>query len=133
MDKELLETSLGLVAGDDELARHFYTVLFARYPEVRPMFGDDMRPQAAMLREAIIAVLDHLDDPAWLAGTLGPLGAKHAGWGVTEPMYEAVAECMIAAMQDLCGGAWTPDMTAAWTGALGAVSGLMIAGAVHPG
>jgi hemoglobin-like flavoprotein len=44
-------------------------------------------------------------------------------------MYDAVAECLIAAMEELGGDDWAPAMTAAWTEALGAVVGLMIAGA----
>jgi hypothetical protein len=34
----------------------------------------------------------------------------------------------VAAMQELGGPSWTPAMTAAWTEALGAVAGLMLAG-----
>jgi hemoglobin-like flavoprotein len=129
MDKELLETSLSLVADAEEgLTLRFYAILFERHPAVRPMFGADIGPQAAMLRGAVVAVLDHLDDAAWLGDTLGGLGAKHAEWGVTAPMYAAVAECMIAAMEELGGPAWTPEMTAAWTDALGAVASLMLAG-----
>lgn len=130
MDKELLESSLALVdqAGPG-LTPRFYDILFDRYPAVRPMFGADVRPQAEMLHQAIAAVLDHLDDEAWLGDTLGTLGARHAAWGVTAPMYDAVAECMIAAMEELGGPRWTPAMTAAWTTALGAVAGLMLAGA----
>lgn len=136
MDKELLTESLLLVDGQEQaLTPRFYEILFDRHPAVRPMFSADIRPQAAMLREAIVAVLDHLDDAAWLGDTLGALGRRHAGWGVTPPMYDAVAECMIAAMGELGGEAWTPAMTAAWTEALGAVAGLMQAGAaeVPPG
>lgn len=129
MDKALLQRSLALVDdGDTGLTVRFYEILFERYPEVRPMFGSDTTPQARMLREAIIAVLGHLDDAAWLADTLGVLGARHAGYGVSEPMYDAVAECLLAAMSERGGQDWTPQMSAAWTEALGAVSGLMLAG-----
>jgi hemoglobin-like flavoprotein len=129
MDTDLLTESLGLAdAPDDGLTRRFYEILFDRYPQVRPMFGTDIAPQAAMLRTAVVAVLDHLDDETWLTGTLGSLGAKHAAWGVTAPMYAAVAECMLAAMAELAGDAWTPAMTEAWTAALTAVAGLMLAG-----
>lgn len=129
MDTLLLTESLGLVdAPDDGLTRRFYEILFERYPQVRPMFGADVRPQAAMLRTAVVAVLEHLEEEAWLTETLGSLGAKHAGLGVTEPMYAAVAECMLAAMAELAGDAWTPAMTEAWTEALTAVAGLMLAG-----
>ncbi|GAB3245214.1 globin domain-containing protein [Nocardioides dilutus] len=129
MDTDLLTESLMLAdAPEDGLTRRFYDILFERYPDVRPLFGADLGPQAAMLRTAVLAVLDHLDDEPWLASTLGSLGAKHAEWGVTEPMYAAVAECMLAAMAELAGDDWTPDMTAAWTEALTAVAGLMLAG-----
>ncbi len=129
MDQQLLASSLGLVDVDDDgLTVRFYEILFDRYPSVRPMFGTDTRPQAAMLRSAIVAVLDHLDDAEWLASTLGRLGARHAEWGVSGAMYEAVAVCMIAAMEEIGGDAWTPEMTLAWNEALGAVAGLMMAG-----
>lgn len=134
MDKTLLTESLLLVDSQEHaLTPRFYEILFDRYPEVRPMFSDDVRPQAEMLREAIIAVLDHVDDAAWLSSTLGAMGAKHAGYGVTAPMYDAVGESMIAAMQELGGEAWTPEMTAEWSQALGAVGGLMLAGAASDG
>jgi len=130
MNGELLMQSLLLVDGQEhELTPRFYDLLFERYPAVRPMFSSDIGPQAEMLRSAIVAVLDHLDDAEWLGTTLGHLGEKHAGWGVTAEMYDAVAECMIAAMEELGGAEWTPEMTAAWTEALTAVATLMIAGA----
>ena len=129
MDKNLLTESLLLVDGQEHaLTPRFYEILFADHPSVRPMFSTDVKPQAEMLRGAIIAVLDHLDDSAWLGDTLGSLGAKHAGWGVTPEMYGWVAGAMIAAMEELGGDRWTPAMTGAWTEALTAVAGLMQAG-----
>jgi hemoglobin-like flavoprotein len=129
MDAELLETSLALVdTPDDGLTTRFYAILFERYPVVRPMFREDTAQQAKMLRSAIISVVDHLDDPVWLTETLGELGARHAGWGVLAEMYDAVTECMVAAMAELGGTAWTPQMTDAWVEALDAVAGLMLLG-----
>ena len=133
MDAELLETSLALVdTPDDELTKRFYAILFERYPTVRPLFPDataqDTARQAKMLRSAIISVVDHLDDPVWLTETLGELGARHAGWGVLPEMYDAVTECMVAAMAERGGADWTPYMTDAWVEALDAVSGLMLLG-----
>ncbi|RNM16292.1 globin domain-containing protein [Nocardioides pocheonensis] len=129
MDAALLETSLALVdTPDDGLTTRLYAILFDRYPAVRPMFSEDMGRQAKMLRSAIVAVVDHLDDPIWLTETLGSLGARHASWGVVAPMYDAVTECMVAAMAELGGDAWTAQMTDAWVEALDAVSGLMLLG-----
>ncbi|WP_018179178.1 globin domain-containing protein [Jongsikchunia kroppenstedtii] len=129
MNKQLLENSLMLVdLPDDGLTVRFYEILFDRYPAVRPMFQRDGKLQAAMLRQALVAVLDHLDNSEWLADNLGSLGRRHADMGVTAPMYEAVGECMIAAMAEIAGDAWTKEMSAAWAEALGAVSSLMLAG-----
>jgi hemoglobin-like flavoprotein len=43
-------------------------------------------------------------------------------------MYDAVTECMVAAMSEIGGADWTPQMTDAWVEALDAVSGLMLLG-----
>ena len=131
MDATLLETSLALVdTPDDGLTTRFYALLFERHPSVRPLFSEDLGRQARMLRSAIVSVVDHLDDPVWLTETLGDLGARHASWGVVAPMYDAVTECMVAAMAEIGGTRWTPQMTDAWIEALDAVSGLMLLG--HP-
>jgi hemoglobin-like flavoprotein len=129
MDGRLLESSLALVdTPDDGLTTRFYAILFERYPGVRPMFTAETGHQAKVLRSAIISLVDHLDDPVWLTETLGELGARHAGWGVLASMYDAVIECMVAAMVEIGGAAWTEQMTDAWVEALDAVSGLMMLG-----
>jgi len=132
MNRDLLMDGLLLADADENLTSRFYEILFERYPAVRPMFSADVRPQAAMLRTAVLAVLEHLDDPEWLTRTLGKLGAKHATYGATPEMFDAVAECMVAAMAELGGDAWTPAMTDAWTEALGTVASLMLAGYPQP-
>lgn len=132
MNHDLLMDGLLLADADENLTTRFYEILFERHPAVRPMFSTDVRPQAAMLRTAVLAVLDHLDDPEWLTTTLGALGAKHATYGATPEMFDAVAECMVAAMAELGGDGWTPEMTAAWSEALGVVASLMLAGYPQP-
>ncbi|MYR05529.1 flavoprotein [Gordonia sp. SID5947] len=127
MDRQLLEDSLALVdVPDDGLTVRFYDILFDRYPSVRPMFQRDIKVQASMLRTAIVSVVDNLDDATWLTANLGALGRRHAEMGVTAPMYDAVGECMIAAMADIGGSAWKPEMSVAWQHALAAVSELML-------
>ena len=48
----VLEYDMIADAPEDGLTRRFYEILFDRYPQVRPMFGADIGPQAAMLRTA---------------------------------------------------------------------------------
>lgn len=129
MDAALLETSLALVDTPDAgLTTRFHAVLSERYPSTRPLSTDDLGRQAKMLRSAIVSAADHLDDPLWLTETLGGLGARHDSWDTVASMYDAVTECMVAAMAELGGARWTPQMTDAWIEALDALSGLVLPG-----
>ena len=131
LDVIALRESFALVVerAPDVTAR-FYDVFFARYPEVRVLFGRNSRQkQEEMLTKALVAVIDHLEDPSWLGGTLKALGAKHVGYNVTEEMYGWVGECLLITLSDVLGEEWTPRVAKAWTDAYGAISGAMIEGA----
>jgi len=130
MDIALLRSSFELVVDRNlHLVARFYEIFFARYPQVRPLFGRSSRGrQEQMLTSALVAVLDHLEDPAWLESTLGALGEKHVAYGVTDEMYGWVGECLLAAIAEAAGPDWSPALEAAWTAAYGAISGAMLAG-----
>lgn len=131
LDVIVLRESFDLVVERaPDVTRRFYDVFFERYPQVRPMFGRSSRAQQEqMLTKALVAVIDHLEDPTWLGGTLRALGAKHVAYGVTEPMYDWVGECLLATLADVLGDAWTPRVEAAWKEAYAVISGAMIEGA----
>ncbi|WP_207843743.1 globin domain-containing protein [Williamsia soli] len=127
MDKDLLEHSLTLVgAGDPDFTVRFYERLFDEHPSVRDLFGTNIRPQAAMLQQAIVAVLDHLDDPGWLHESLGSLGRVHASLGVTPQMYGWVATTLVSTMAGIGGDKWTDAMSTAWKEALTTVAVIML-------
>jgi hemoglobin-like flavoprotein len=77
------------------------------------------------LTSALVAVLDHLEDAPWLQTTLGALGAKHVGYGVTREMYDWVGASLLATLAEVAGPAWTPDLQGAWSEAYGAIASLM--------
>lgn len=129
--KQLIEMNLAIVvqAAPDVVGR-FYATLFERHPELQRLFGRrSQREQEKMLTEAILAVVGHMEDAAWLSGVLRPLGAKHVAYGVTEAMYPLVAHALIDTLREVSGAHWSPDVERAWSDALGAVAGEMIAGA----
>lgn len=130
LDAPLLRSSFDLVAErQPQLVKRFYAILFERYPAVEPMFNPAQRAkQEEMLTAALVAVLDHLEDASWLDSTLRGLGARHAGYGVTAPMYAAVSECLRAAMAEAAGDDWNDATDQAWADALDAISSLMLAG-----
>lgn len=105
-------------------------VLFARHPEARPLFGSkSTEAQAATLQEALVAMMDHLEDASWLEQTLAGLGRKHADYGVTDEMYGWVGGSLLATLAEVAGEAWTPELESAWSEAYGAIAGLMRNGA----
>ena len=131
LNADLLHSSFALVVDrEPELTARFYERLFERHPEARPLFHrNEPRQQQKMLQEALVAVLDHLDDAPWLTDTLGAMGAKHVEYGVTEPMYDWVGECLLATLEEVAEDDWTPEMAGAWGDAYGAIRDLMLAGA----
>jgi hemoglobin-like flavoprotein len=131
LDTDLLRNSFELVTEKEpELTHRFYDHLFERYPDVRPMFSRRSRDrQEQMLQDALVAVVDHLDDAPWLEGTLTALGAKHVEYGVTPEMYDWVGECLLLTLAEVAGEAWNDALHKAWSDAYGAIAGLMIQGA----
>lgn len=130
LDPTLLRSSFDLVIDRrPDLTIRFYEILFERSPQLAPMFRNDRQAQAKMLAGAIAAVLDHLDDATWLTSTLGAMGARHTGYGVTPAMYDQVGDALLATLAEVAAEAWTPEVAAQWTLAYGAIAGMMQAGA----
>jgi hemoglobin-like flavoprotein len=135
LNVQLLRQSFELVVErSPNLTHRFYEILFERYPQTEPMFPKNRRArQEGMLTEALVAVLDHLEDAPWLTGTLQALGAKHLDYGVTDEMYGWVGDALLRTLAEVAGDAWTPALAEAWGDAYGAIARLMQAGAKQAG
>lgn len=131
LNVEVLRQSLEVVIDrQPHFTTRFYEILFSRYPQSLSLFGRNSADnQAKMLQEAIMAVLDHVEDGAWLTTTLTAMGEKHVSYGVEDHMYGWVGECLLATLAEIAGTAWTPVVRDSWTEAYGAISGLMLEGA----
>lgn len=131
LNAALLSSSLELVASrQPEITPRFYEILFERYPSVRPLFHrNETREQARMLQEAIVAVVEHADEPDWLVETLHGMGHKHVDYGVTAEMYPWVGECLIATLAEIAADDWSDEIETAWVDAYGAITSLMLEGA----
>jgi len=131
MDTALLRSSFEtIVERQPLLTKRFYEILFQRYPQARSLFGRrSLEAQEQMLTRALVAVMDHLDDAAWFTGTLEALGAKHAGYGVTDAMYDWVGDALLATLAEVAGDDWSPALAAEWAGAYGAIAATMQSGA----
>jgi hemoglobin-like flavoprotein len=127
LNVDLLRSSFALVVErEPEVTHRFYDVLFAKYPQVQPLFGRRSRAdQERMLRDMLVAIVDHVEEPAWLQNQLGALGSKHVGYGVTAEMYGWIGDALLTTLKEVAGPAWTPEIADTWTHAYGAVAGLM--------
>lgn len=129
---ELLEESFAAVAPKaDELADTFYRLLFADYPAVQPMFDKvDMEKQKDMLIAALSLVVANLRKPDVLTSALEAMGARHVGYGAEEAHYPAVGATLLTTLAQVAEEAWTEEMNDAWAEAYGAISGIMLQGAL---
>ena len=125
LNVELLESSFVLVTErEPNLVSHFYDRLFERYPQAKALFGRNSRQnQEKMLTDALVAVVDHLEDAPWLETTLVALGQKHQEYQVTPEMFDWVGECLLDTIAEVAGDDWTEDHKNAWTDAYGAITG----------
>jgi len=127
LNVELLRSSFAFVVErEPEVTRRFYDILFKNHPEAKPLFTSRSRAdQERMLRDMLVAVIDHLDDGPWLSNQLAALGAKHSGYGVRPEMYGWVGASLLETLAGVAGDAWTPELAAAWSDAYGAIASLM--------
>jgi NAD(P)H-flavin reductase/hemoglobin-like flavoprotein len=123
----LVRTSLAIVAPSaEDLTIYFYAILFARFPQVRPLFPDNMDVQRDRLLRGLLRIIDLVDDPDNLLRFCSRLGRDHRKFGTLEDHYPAVGECLLASLARYAGTAWNNEMAAAWTHAYTLASRVMI-------
>ncbi len=133
VEVETLRASFDLVSKrEPELAARFYERLFNDHPKAKALFGNTVgKRQHKMLRDALAAVMDNLENPTWLDENLRSLGETHVGYGVEDHMYDWVGDSLLRTIAEVTGDAWTPTFEQAWTHAFDAIAHLMKAGAAR--
>jgi nitric oxide dioxygenase len=125
-----LETSFRGIAGRaDLLAERFYARLFRRVPHLRVLFPEDLAEQRRKLVTALAFVVAHLRSPEEVLPALRALGGAHVKYGARPEHYPIVCEELVAAMGEIAGTAWDPDIERDWKNALHLVSAAMLSGA----
>jgi NAD(P)H-flavin reductase/hemoglobin-like flavoprotein len=122
----LIRSSFAAVeAHADEMAKHFYSVLFHIAPETRDLFPVNMEVQRSRLLRALVHVVQMVDHPDGLAPFLAQLGRDHRKFGVLSRHYNAMGTALLAALEQQAGPAWTVPVRRAWTEAYGLVAKIM--------
>ena len=126
---ELLRDTLECVlAADDTFPARFYQRLFASHPEVQAMFrSHSPGAQRKMFAQKLVAIVDHIEDQAWIEREAAALGASHAGYGVKPEMYAWVGDALIATVAEACGAQWSDAAGRAWRTAYDQLASAIVA------
>ncbi|MGB5734141.1 MAG: globin domain-containing protein [Thiohalocapsa sp.] len=107
----------------------FYDRLFAAYPETQSLFKGDMERQTGLFVTMINTVVSALDNPEPVVPLIKTVGARHAGYGVTDADYDKFAEALLGAFAQALGESFTPEVCAAWSEVYAQLAQTMLAGA----
>jgi len=134
LNVELLESSfLQIKVQKIEFMTHFYTNLFADYPEVKPLFANThMEKQSKQLFKSLVLVVDNLRHPEVLVNTLKGLGTRHIQYGVLPEHYPMVGGTLLKTFSTCLKNGWTPSTEEAWSDAYTVVTELMLSGTDYP-
>jgi NAD(P)H-flavin reductase/hemoglobin-like flavoprotein len=132
VDVARLRTSFARIAmHGDEVPLHFYSDLFLKHPETRPMFPVSMQAQRAHLVDALVRVVASADNAESLTAFLQDLGRDHRKFGTLAAHYEAVGDSLLATFAYFCGDAWDPELEADWKAAYELIASVMTAAATE--
>src|SRR5947209_14485020 len=114
-DPRLIKQSFALVEDRaNEVAGHFYALLFLENPGLRDMFPPMMDVQRDRLMATVARVVHQAHEPQSLIEYLRQIGRDHRKYGVRPQHYDTMARCFLRAMRYFAGDAWTPQTDAAW-------------------
>ena len=112
-----------------EITKHFYKIMFANNPEVKPMFNMEKQEsgeQPLALANAILAVAKNIDNLGALSSAVKSIGEVHVKANVKPEHYPIVGKNLLIAIKDVLGDAATDEVMQAWEKAYGVLAKVII-------
>jgi class 3 adenylate cyclase/truncated hemoglobin YjbI len=109
-----------------EFGERFYANLFETYPELRPLFRNDLAAQTKMLVSILSSAVKGLNRMQEIVGGLRALGKRHPDYGVKRADYDKVGNTLIRTLEDFLGDEFTPELHHAWMTVYGMIAETMI-------
>ena len=130
-EKQLIRSTWAAVEPIQDVASDlFYARLFELDPRLAALFAEtDMQHQDRMLMQTLTIIVKSLNDLSVVVPAVEALGRRHVGYGVQPEDYATVGGALLWTLEQGLGDAFTPEVRAAWAGAYGIVSSVMIAAA----
>lgn len=109
----------------EETAMLFYSRLFKMNPQLRHLFKEDIKHQAAKLMATLSFAVKGLSEPESMIPAIKQLGVRHLTYHVEPHHYHMVADALLWALEWQLGDRFTPQVEEAWTEAYYLLAGLM--------
>lgn len=116
----------------DKVGATFYARLFETHPTLRPLFAEDVRPQAEKFMEMLSMIIDSLQEFYTILLTVDDLARRHKGYGVVEADYTVMGDTLMWALEQTLCDAFTPQVKRAWLKVYEALASVMLAAAKDP-
>lgn len=119
-----------LESGGEALTTHFYKLMLAEHPEVRPLFNQAHQAsgdQPRALANGVLMYAKNIDRLEQLGGLVGQIINKHVALQVLPEHYPIVGSCLLRAIREVLGEATaTDEVIAAWAAAYQELADILI-------
>jgi nitric oxide dioxygenase len=119
-----------LESGGEALTTHFYKILLAEHPEVRPFFNQAHQAngdQPRALANGVLMYARHIDRLEQLGGLVSTIINKHVTLQIEPAHYPVVGGCLLRAIREVLGAEIATDaVIAAWGAAYGQLADILI-------
>ena len=95
-----------LESGGEALTTHFYNILPAEHPEVRPFFNQAHQANGAQpraLANGVLMYARHIDKLEQLGGLVAQIINKHVSLQIEPAHYPVVGACLLRAISEVLG------------------------------
>lgn len=119
-----------LESGGEALTTHFYKIMLAEYPQVRPLFNQANQAsgdQPRALANGVLMYAKNIDRLEALGGLAAQIVNKHVSLQVLPEHYPIVGTCLLRAIREVLGAEIaTDEVIAAWAAAYGQLADILI-------
>lgn len=119
-----------LESGGEALTTHFYRLMLAEHPEIRPLFNQAHQAsgdQPRALANGVLMYAKHIDQLERLGGLVSQVVNKHVALQVLPEHYPIVGSCLLRAIREVLGSdIATDEVIAAWAAAYQQLADILI-------
>ena len=130
-DRAIVKSTVPLLeSGGEALTTHFYQMMLAVHPEVRPLFNPANQASGAQpraLANGVLMYARHIDQLDQLGDLVARIINKHVALQILPEHYPIVGSCLLRAIEEVLGrDIATPEVLAAWGAAYNQLAEILI-------